>query len=444
MRISNHEIRHLIQSINWVAPTVDFRIKLIVLGVGGLFIGYFFYYTTNRWTKPQTNSSSPKSSDNSTIASNPSNSPNIWSMYQENVPVVLVGENFCSFWDVKDAVRDLFQNAMDSMFETHRLTDQACSRNCAHWISTEKPPSLWDEKKEWVLPFFLYSGTEKSDSPIGYICWKPNTAQGPVLTLINLKATFSSHALVIGSTTKKDHAQNAGGHGEGLKAIAAVMCRKKLQFELFHTNVVLKFYQEGKLCLVKCQKNDAQLLEFSELSQEYKSRLGLLFERDVIAHVGKNQNLTFKDLQEAASKFLSLTHRQVSTIPTNEPLNGFKPVVVYSISTKRSLLKGGDLNNKFYVRGIHFVDETTDQLIWGLNLAKEDALNRDRNHINHYTTASILAVGLVSLLETSSNEEIAREILQKYLAAFQGGRLPYYLELLPNYAQNRKIGRAHV
>ncbi len=355
--------------------------------------------------------------------------PQKWGNYTENICYSLVGRDFCSFWTLVDAIRDLFQNAMDSMLEQHRLTNPNCKNGCSHWISVEKPPHLWEEKQEWVLPFYVYDGNQRlSSHPCGYLCWRPKQAhQGPTLTIINIEAKLGEGALMVGCTTKKQAGQDAGGYGEGLKAAAAVAGRAGLLFEIFQSKFAISFATTD-ITSFTCRDPANSDLSFGPLTRDYCRRFNVSIENDVMVHLGGGQNLRFQHLQKGAEQFLSLTHRQIQISSPEPPLNDFKSVVVIPADFKdpvydygqnkmvllpRALLLGKDMARRVYVKGIRHDNEPEGQTNWGIDLAREDVINRDRRFVPPPEYSRAVGKIIVGLIDKSYNVDFQQAILQE-------------------------------
>ena len=175
--------------------------------------------------------------------------PNGWKNYlgrgENHKYYHLTGLNWCATWNLVDALRDLFQNAVDSMLDNHRRTPQ--HRNCHCWVTLPTPPSLWNANESMILPFQIMDESgKKSRSPCGYLCWEPQglgQQKGPVFTIINLNASFGPKALTIGCSSKGS--DDAGGHGEGLKAVVGVAIRADLLFEIYQSHIGIQFSQSS-------------------------------------------------------------------------------------------------------------------------------------------------------------------------------------------------------
>lgn len=346
--------------------------------------------------------------------------PEEWKIYvhrTQNKFFKLVGTNYCRSWGVFEAIRDIMQNAMDSMSEAHRKNHRGC--NC--WITVLSPPSQWKGDKKMFQKLYITDETgRRTEPPAGYICWDPEGKNGkPLLTIINRDASFGTDALTIGSSTKDSN--NAGGHGEGLKAIAAVAGRSNLKFEIHQNNIATCFQRvidnnSGKTLdnIVHMSRlAGCKIVHFLPETRTYSKQLKVSPKRDVIVHLGDGEELKFDCLQKAADCFLSFTHRRVPEIPQSEQqLDAFKPVLVRETPAKRSLLLSNDLAGKVYVMGILFETQVKGQRHWGVNLSKSDAPNRDRCVVNtsHYTAA---VAKLVSDF-IDRDETFAENILEEF------------------------------
>lgn len=346
--------------------------------------------------------------------------PEEWKTYvhrTQNKFFKLVGTNYCRSWGLFEAIRDIMQNAMDSMFEAHRKNHQGC--NC--WITVLSPPSQWQGDKKMIQKLYITDETgRRTEPPAGYICWDPEGRNGkPLLTVINRDASFGTDALTIGSSTKDSN--DAGGHGEGLKAIAAVAGRSNLKFEIHQQNIATCFRRAienkpgktGDNIVHMSRLAGCKVVHFLPETRTYSKQLKVSPKKDVIVHLGDGEALKFDCVQKAADCFLSFTHRRVQEIPQSEQqLDAFKPVLVRETPAKRSLLLGNDLAGKVYVMGILFETQVKGQRHWGVNLSKSDAPNRDRCVVNtsHYTAA---VAKLVSDF-IDSDETFAENILEEF------------------------------
>ena len=370
--------------------------------------------------------------------------PEEWKVYvhrTQNRWYKLVGVNYCRSWGIFEAIRDIMQNAMDSMLEVHRKKHSNC--NC--WITPLSPPSQWDGNKKMVQKLCITDDEgHRIDSPAGYICWDPEGKEGqPVLTVINRDANFGTDSLTIGSSTKDSF--DAGGHGEGLKAIAAVAGRAHLEFEINQNNIATSFkkkteHNSGKQVNNICHMSrlaGCKVVHFLPETRAYSKQLKVSPKRDVIVHLGGEKALTFDYVRQAAECFLSFTHRRVKEISQPaQQLDGFQPVLVRDTNARRrSLLYGNDLAGKVYVLGILFETKVKGQRNWGVNLSKTDAPNRDRCVVNtsHYNVA---VAKLVSDI-LDSDETFADKILEEFDRSAEDPDCIGHLIKLPDVASSK-------
>ncbi|KAL5042240.1 hypothetical protein BDW71DRAFT_211369 [Aspergillus fruticulosus] len=122
---------------------------------------------------------------------------------------------YASDWTVQDALRELYQNWKDAILQIHPLSlsdfvPHISESAAGYKIVVESASSL-------------VNGVEGAAAPevLGYIRY--NKVQGSA-KFTNLSSTLDPQCLEIGYTTKSEDDRLAGGHGEGLKITALVLC----------------------------------------------------------------------------------------------------------------------------------------------------------------------------------------------------------------------------
>ncbi|KAL4961378.1 uncharacterized protein BDV14DRAFT_203829 [Aspergillus stella-maris] len=124
---------------------------------------------------------------------------------------------YATDWKVKDALRELYQNWKDAILQTYAIS------------LTDFVPILEttpDEIRIIVkgnIPLPREANRPMTQDILGYIRF--NKMQGSV-EFTNLRSTLDEQCLELGTTTKSNDDRLIGGHGEGLKIAALVLCRE--------------------------------------------------------------------------------------------------------------------------------------------------------------------------------------------------------------------------
>lgn len=395
--------------------------------------------------QPSRSSSSSSSSDESgesgSVATKPKRQKPTW---QANVSedwltkvvqtrkynLVLNGMQFCKSWTLPDCIRDLIQNATDSMYAVHKKV-HTCKKPR---VVIDSPPDSWDETTKIVTKIYLECEKGgRTDSPVGYLLWSPQgtikNANGPVITIINLGANFTSNALTVGVSNKKKG--DAGGHGEGLKAAITVAIRANSAFEIFQSGVAIKFKKGDSRVVYKVTSPIHRTLEFKPLTKEVTKKLGVSVQHDVIVHFGDTQNLTFGDYQEAVEHFLFLTHRH----PSSSEIGDFPIVNRKETKSGRAILLGEEFAGKVYAVGIYFKTFPGAQRAYGVDFIKEDALCRDRNEVSERSYLKGMANVVSEVLEDDPG--FADVILDEFKEAERSPQVVEHLNMLPRFASSQ-------
>lgn len=377
-----------------------------------------------------------------TDESDPAKPPRKKAKWQQNVPadwlqeetqtrkynLTLNGLGFCRSWDFSDAIRDLIQNATDSMYAVHKK-QHSCKKPR---LVLESPPDSWDASTKIVTKVFLECEKEgRTDKPAGYLIWTPCGEQnpnGPVISIVNLGGSFTPDALCMGMSEKNE--DDAGGHGEGLKAAITVAIRANGLFEIFQSGVAIKFKKSGKTVVYKVSSPKHKSLDCKPFTKELTKKFGVSTQDDVIVHLGDTSALTFADYQNAVKHFLFFTHRH----PASRDIGTFPVVTRKETKSGRALLLGEEFAGKVYVRGIHFKTVNGYQRFYGVDLIKNDAPSRDRNEISDERYGVAMAKTISEVLE--DDPIFAQTILEEFRRAEASPFIIEHLKLLPRFASS--------
>ncbi len=343
-----------------------------------------------------------------------------------NCSLTLNGIGFCKSWTLADSIRDLIQNATDSMYSIHKKRHKCLKPR----VVIDELPSSWDRETKIITTIYLECEKGGRQDAVGYLLWTPKykNTNGPIISIINLNGSFNSDALCLGVSTKSE--RDAGGHGEGLKSAVTVAMRTKNAFEIFQSGVALLFNEKRGIVGYRALNPAHKELQFKSLTKELTKTLGITPQKDVLVHLGNNPELKFDDYREAVQRFLFFTHRHAATVNPGP----FPVVARKETRSGRAVLLGEEFAGKVYVMGIYFKRHSSSQQAYGVDFIKGDALNRDRNEISQIKYLEAMAILISELLDEDPPfaEVILREFLNNEKAPQVG-----HLEELPDHISNK-------
>ncbi|KAL4862107.1 hypothetical protein BDV12DRAFT_203355 [Aspergillus spectabilis] len=300
---------------------------------------------------------------------------------------------YASDWKVKDALRELYQNWKDAILQTHAIPLEDFMP--IHEFTLDEITII--VKGNTRPP--VEAGGPMSQNILGYIRF--NKIQGSA-EFTNFGSSLDDHCLEMGTTTKSKDDRLIGGHGEGLKIAALVLCRENHHVKISANGWYWNFGFNGlnstnfycRLTPAKAKRAPA-----ARLTARVREDVSVLVEK---GHTVEGRRLRVEDFGAWMRETLDLqVHPDRIRTPSGD------------------LLLGPMYNGHIYLKGIRVpqADQDRPAFYFGYNLLRGN-VDRDRQR----------------LVDGQSITETIHAIWDSAIANEQLVVLPRYIKLLRHHS----------
>ncbi|KAL2848982.1 hypothetical protein BJX68DRAFT_276168 [Aspergillus pseudodeflectus] len=296
-------------------------------------------------------------------------------------------------WRVPDALRELYQNWKDAILETHQIS----LLEFAPSVSTT-PDEITITVEKASAP--AANGDAEPPKLLGYIYFNRHRGSAE---FTNFGSSLDYSCLEMGHTTKKMDDRLAGGHGEGLKIAALVLCRESHQVRIAANGCYWHFGFNGRskanffcrLTPVKARQGPG-----TTNKQRAPPRLS--------ARIWEDVSITIRGLPLQEADFEAWRRDTID----------LGPIDAWIRTSSGDLLLAPCYRDRLYLKGIHIPETGFDRSAFhfGYNLIS-GSVGRDRQR----------------LLNASQVTDRIHAIWEKAITQDEAKILPRYLELLQTH-----------